>query len=60
MNATLKHHISEYQKDDPEFVVKLSQSLYVDDIATGDDDADETYRLYVKLKMRLARGGFNA
>ena len=60
LNATLKHHISEYQKEDPEFVERLLQSLYVDDIATGDDDADETYRLYVKLKMRLARGGFNA
>lgn len=60
LNATLKYHITEYQNEDPEFVEKLLQSLYVDDIATGDEDEDETYRLYMKLKLRLAKGGFNA
>jgi hypothetical protein len=32
----------------------------VDDIATGDDEEDEAYRLYIKLKKRLAEGRFNA
>ena len=59
LNATLKYHITEYRKEDPEFVEKLLQSLYVEDIATGDENEDETYRLHMKLKMRLAKGGFS-
>jgi hypothetical protein len=59
LNATLKYHISAYQKEDPEFVERLLQSLYVDDIATGDEDEEETYQLYIKMKKRLAEGGFN-
>ena len=61
LNATLKHHILKYESEDPEFVQRLLQSLYVDDILTGgNDDDDETYNLYIKGKLRLAEGGFNA
>ena len=45
---------------DPEFVQKLLQSFYVDDVASGEDDEDGAYELYIKTKMRLAEGGFNA
>ena len=60
LNATLKHHIMMYDNEDPEFVQKLLQSLYVDDIISGDSDDIGAYKLYIKAKSRLAEGGFNA
>ena len=60
LNATLKHHIMKYGSEDPEFVQKLLQSLYVDDIISGDSDDIGAYELYIKAKSRLAEGGFNA
>ena len=60
LNATLKHHIMMYENEDPEFVQKLLQSLYVDDIISGDSDDIGAYKLYIKAKSRLAEGGFNA
>ena len=35
LNGTLRDHIEEYKKEDPEFVHKLMESFYVDDLATG-------------------------
>ena len=60
LNATLKHHIMMYENEDPELVQKLLQSLYVDDIIYGDSDDIGAYKLYIKAKLRLAEGGFNA
>lgn len=59
LNATVKHHVSKYNDEDPEFVQQLSQSMYVDDIISGADDDDAAYEFYVKTKARLAEGGFN-
>ena len=39
---------------------KFLQSLYVDDIISGDSDDIGSYKLYIKAKSRLAEGGFNA
>ena len=58
LNATLKHHILKYESEDPEFVQKLLQSLYVYDILAGGSDDDEAYDFYIKGKSRLAEGGF--
>ncbi|XP_067049919.1 uncharacterized protein [Acropora muricata] len=60
LNATLKHHNMTYENEDPEFVQKLLQSLYVDDIIYEDSDDIGAYKLYIKAKSRLAEGGFNA
>ena len=60
LNATLTHHIMVYESEDSEFVQKLLQYLYVDDIISGDSDDIGVYKLYVKSKSRLAEGGFNA
>ena len=49
-----------YENEDPEFVQKLLQSLYVDDIISEDSDDIGAYKLYIKAKSRLAGGGFNA
>lgn len=40
LNATLKHHILKYVLAHPAFVQRLLQSLYVDDIITGEGDDD--------------------
>ena len=56
LNSTLKHHILKYECEDPDFVQRLLQSLYIDDIITGDGDDEGAYQLYVKTKSRLAEG----
>ena len=35
LGGTLEHHISKYQFDDPYFVKKLLESIYVDDVING-------------------------
>ena len=50
-----------YESEDQEFAQDLLQSLYVDDIISGDSDDIGAYKLYIKAKSRLAEGGrFNA
>lgn len=39
---------------------KLLQSLYVNDIISGDSNDIRAYELHIKAKSRLAEGGFNA
>ncbi len=59
LNATIAHHIGQYELVDPAFVEKFSENIYVDDLSAGGTDVDETYEFYVKSKLRLAEGGFN-
>ena len=59
LDATLKHHIEKYRKEDPSFVDTFTRSLYGDDITYGANDDVEAYKLYSKSKCRLATGGFN-
>ena len=56
LNATIRHHMMRYINEDPGFVEKILQSIYVDDIVSG---ADEAYDLYTKAKCILRDGGFN-
>ena len=58
LNATLQHHISKYNSIDPEFVRKLLDSSYVDDLVTGEDDSNEAYKLFAKAKERTTNAGF--
>ena len=59
LNATIKHHIEQYEQEDPDFTRKFLQSIYVDDPTSGDSDVDSTFELYVKSKLRLKKAGFN-
>ena len=59
LNATIRHHIQGYQADDPLFVAKFLNSIYVDDLTFGVDRVDKAYELYSKSKHRLAEAGFN-
>ena len=59
LNATIRHHIQGYQADDPSFVARFLNSIYVDDLTFGADSIDEAFELYTKSKARLAEAGFN-
>lgn len=58
LNATLRHHISKFKEEDTEFVRKMIESFYVDDLATGEDDTSKAFALYNGSKDRLAHGSF--
>ena len=59
LNATIKHHMEQYEQCDPDFTKKFLESIYVDDLTSGDSDVDGTFEFYVKSKLRLKDGGFN-
>ena len=59
LNATIKHHIGQYEQCEPSFIQKFLESVYVDDLTSGDGDVDRTFELYVKSKLRLKEAGFN-
>ena len=59
LNATVQHHLQQYQQEDPQFVKTLTSSLYVDDLTCGAKDEEAAYQLYSKAKFRLAQAHFN-
>ena len=59
LNATIKHHMEQYRLVNSGHVEKFLHSIYVDDVTFGGKGVDETYNLYLFLKIRLAEGGFN-
>ena len=59
LGASLNHHIRKYQLEDPTFVRALLESLYVDDMISGDNEVNGAFELYMKSKLCLADGGFN-
>ena len=58
LNATLRYHISKYKEEDPEFVRKMLESFYVDDLVTGEKNSTDAFHLYETSKQRMAAGGF--
>ena len=59
LNATFRHHASKYDDLDPEFVLKVLESFYVDDLVSGERSEEQALDLYQKTKCRMAEGGFN-
>ena len=57
LNAVLQHHLKTYQEDQ-DFVSKLLQSFYVDDLVSGGESIDKALELYQKAKERMLAGGF--
>ena len=41
LNATIRHHLEQYNQTQPDLVHKLSKSMYVDDIITGADSEEQ-------------------
>ena len=58
LNSVIRHHIDSFQEVDTQFVSKLSQSFYVDDLVTGADSEEEALSLYHKSKERMKDGRF--
>ena len=59
LNATLHKHITNYEKEDPEFVRQMLRSLYVDDLSLSLTELEQAYQLYIKSRERMNQGGFN-
>ncbi|XP_044183283.1 uncharacterized protein LOC122963962 [Acropora millepora] len=59
LNGTVRHHVSNYKVEDPQFVNDFLSSLYVDDFNGGKDSVHEAFQLYSKAKSRMKEGGFN-
>jgi hypothetical protein len=55
----LRHHVSTYVEEDPEFVQKMLDGFYVDDLVSGEGSTGKALELYSKTKCRMAQGGFN-
>ena len=58
LNGSIRHHLATFAEADPEFVRKMIESFYVDDLVSGDSMTDKAYDLYTKAKVRMAKGGF--
>ena len=58
LNAVLRHHIEHYKEIDPNFVTKLVEGFYVDDLVSGCSNTHEAFALFQKAKGRLQEGGF--
>ena len=56
--STIKHHLKFYRQSEPEMAEMLENSLYVDDLITGDDDDKAAFAIYKKSKTIMAAGGF--
>lgn len=59
LNGTIRHHLATSAEVDPEFVRKMVESFYLDDLVSGESTTDKAYNLYSKAKVRMANGGFN-
>ena len=59
LNATIRHHLEQYNQTQPDLVHKLSKSIYVDDIVTGADSEEQAYQVFNESKGMLKDGGFN-
>lgn len=59
LNATIRHHLEQYEQTQPDLMKKLSRSLYVDDFVSGADDEDQACQMFLKSKEILRDGGFN-
>ena len=59
LNGTIRHHVTSYESEDPQFVNEFLNSLYVDDFNGGKDNDSDAVELYSKARSRMRDGGFN-
>ena len=58
LGATLQHHISNYEFEDPSVIEKLLESFYVDDFLSGSSNEEQAKELFLQAKKCLTGGGF--
>ena len=59
LGGTIHLHVSGYRDLDPDFIKCLLESIYVDDLTTGADNADEGFVLYKKAKEIMSSASFH-
>jgi len=59
LGATILHHLQLHKQSDPEIAELLEQSLYVDDLLTGESDEERGLAVYKRCKKVMSSGGFN-
>ncbi|XP_046858717.1 uncharacterized protein LOC124452177 [Xenia sp. Carnegie-2017] len=59
LGATINHHLKTHEKQEPETVEHLKNSLYVDDFVSGAETDETALQIYKGTKQLLAKGGLN-
>ena len=59
LNPTIKHHLQNYANGQPELVKALLNSLYVDDMTSGESTVKRAFDLFVNSRKIMAGGRFN-
>ena len=58
LNGTIRQHLATCAEVDPEFVKRMIEGCYVDDLVTGERTVEKTFTLYKNARERMAKGGF--
>ena len=58
LGATIQHHISNYEFEDPSMIEKLLESFYVDDFLSGSSKVEQAKELFLQAKKCLTDGRF--
>ena len=58
LTGAIRHHFVKYSEVDPNFVEKVKNGFFVDDLGSGAKTVGEALELYLKTKGRMAEGGF--
>lgn len=58
LNGIIRYYLVIFVEVDLEFVRKMVESFYVDDMILGDGIIDGVFDLYSKVKVRMVNGGF--
>ena len=59
LNGTIRHHLSKYLSCDQQFIEKLLEDLYVDDVTSGTKTIEQGKEFYKKAKLILSEAGFD-
>ena len=59
LNVVVQKHIQTYNEIDPQFVKKVMNEIYVDDLISGEQDTASTYDFYKKCKDRCLDAGLD-
>ena len=58
MNATLQHHVKQYEQVDPQFVKLMLNSFYCDDLSLSVNSLEEAVSVCLKAKERYSHCNF--
>lgn len=59
LNATIQLQLEKYEAIYPDLVGRLQRSLYVDDLASGAENEEQAYQMFVTSKEIMQGTGFN-